>query len=347
MFALQKRSFTINIFGGCITEPQIQRSLQQLTKNNMKFSIGINSNEIYPVITLRNEEEKTLVEIYAFGALLNSFIINNSINIINGFASPKDSKNNISNGFKSAKLSPFVCRLADGKYAFDEHEYKIDKFYLGEEAIHGLLFNELFSVVDHGVNDDGAFVILQYNYAKQNEGFPFQYTCIVTYLLGRNNKLIIETEIINHSDTAMPLSDGWHPYFTLHAKVDELLFKINSDKMVEFNDRLVPTGNIIEYKKFQQPEIFDDTVLDNCFLLKQNNDAACILRNDKTGLELHIWPHSSYPYLQVYTPADRNSIAIENLSSAPDAFNNKMGLIILSAGETTRFKTALHVVMQS
>jgi aldose 1-epimerase len=145
----------------------------------------------------------------------------------------------------------------------------------------------------------------------------------------------------------MPLSDGWHPYFTLGEKIDDLLFKINSDKMIEFNERLLPTRNITDYKKFQQPEILGDTFLDNCFLLKQNNDAACILRNNKTGLELHIRPHSSYAYLQVYTPQDRNSIAIENLSSAPDGFNNKMGLISLNAGEKAYFKTVLQAVMQS
>jgi aldose 1-epimerase len=122
---------------------------------------------------------------------------------------------------------------------------------------------------------------------------------------------------------------------------------MNSDKLVEFTDRLVPTGDIVKYKKFQEPEIFGDIFLDNCFLLKQNNNAACVLRNDKTGLELRIWPHSSYPYLQVYTPPHRNSIAIENLSSTPDAFNNKMGLMILNAGEKAHFKTTYEAIIKS
>ena len=313
----------------------------------MKFSIDINTNGIFPVITLKSEEEKTSAEIYAFGALLNSFTINGSINIIDGFVSPQDAKDNITNGFKSAKLSPFVCRIKDGKYTFNNEEYKIDKIYLGEEAIHGLLFDEMFSLVNHEANDDNAFVTLEYNYTKQNEGFPFQYTCTVTYTLEQNNLLVIETNVINNSDKPMPLSDGWHPYFTLGAKVDELLFQMNSDKLVEFTNRLVPTGNIVAYKKFQVPEILGDTFLDNCFLLKQNNEAACILRNDKTGLELRIWPHSSYPYLQVYTPPHRNSIAIENLSSTPDAFNNKMGLIILNAGEKAHFKTTFQALIKS
>ena len=309
----------------------------------MKFSIGINSNEIFPVITLKNEEEKTSVEIYAFGALLNRFVINNSINIIDGFTSPQDAKDNIVNGFKSAKLSPFVCRIKDGKYDFNNHAYKINKYYLGEEAIHGLLFDVTFTLVDHGADNNNAFATLEYNYTKQNEGFPFQYTCSVTYRLEANSKLVIETSIINRSDTAMPLSDGWHPYFSLGGKIDELSFQLNSNKLVEFTDRLVPTGTIIEYEKFQQSEILGDDFLDNCFLLNENNEAACVLRNSTTGLALHIWPDAAYPYLQVYTPPHRNSIAIENLSSTPDAFNNKMGLMILNAGEKAQFKTALQI----
>ncbi len=313
----------------------------------MKFSIDINTNEIFPVITLKNEEEKASVEVYTFGALLNNFTINDSINIIDGFVSPQDAKTNITKGFKSAKLSPFVCRMADGKYAFNDHEYKIDKFYLNKEAIHGLLFNELFSVADQDADDNNASVILEYNYTKQNEGFPFLYSCVITYTLETNNRLSIKTTIINNSNTAMPLSDGWHPYFSLGAKVDELSFQMNSEKLVEFTGKLVPTGKIIAYDNFQQPEIIGDTFLDNCFLLNENNAAACILRDDKSGLELSIWPDAAYPYLQVYTPPHRNSIAIENLSSTPDAFNNKMGLIILNVGEKAHFKTTYQAAIKS
>ena len=44
--------------------------------------------------------------------------------------------------------------------------------------------------------------------------------------------------------------------------------------------------------------------------------------------------------MQFYTPDDRKKIAIENLSSAPDAFNNKMGLQILEPQETINFITS-------
>ncbi|MEO8711692.1 MAG: aldose 1-epimerase, partial [Parafilimonas sp.] len=188
-------------------------------------------------------------------------------------------------------------------------------------------------------NENAAFVTLQYEYQKEDKGFPFNYTCTITYSLEKDNSLSIRTSVKNNSETQMPLCDGWHPYFTLGAKVNELSFEMNADKMLVFNERLVPTGEIIPYKKFQQPEILDDTFLDNCFLLNDNNKPAFVLRNNSSGLELSIQPDKSYPYLQIYTPPHRNSIAIENLSAAPDAFNNKIGLAILKPGETCSFKT--------
>jgi aldose 1-epimerase len=45
----------------------------------------------------------------------------------------------------------------------------------------------------------------------------------------------------------------------------------------------------------------------------------------------------NYPYLQVYTPDHRRSIAIENLSSPPDSFNNLMGLITLGPEDSATF----------
>ncbi len=305
----------------------------------MKFSVDINEQEIFPVIYLRNDEEKTLAEIYTFGALLNAFKVSDSENIIDGFTSPEDAKNNITNSFKSAKLSPFVCRIKNAKYFFNDHEHSIGKFFLGKEAIHGLLYDAVFSIIDHDANNENASVVLQYQYTKKNEGFPFNYTCNITYRLQQNNSLTIITSIKNNSDAVMPICDGWHPYFKIGNSINDLLLQINASAMLEFNESLVPTGKIIANKKFLQPEIIGNTSLDNCFLLNDNNKPSCVLKSDRSGLELIIKADASYPYLQLFTPDHRNSIAIENLSAAPDAFNNKAGLKLLKPGEELSFKT--------
>lgn len=306
----------------------------------MSFTVNINKENILPVIHLKNEEEQSFAEVYAFGALLNVFGTKNSGNVINAYSSVQDAINNITNGFKSAKLSPFVCRIANGKYRYNGNEYTINKFYLGKEAIHGLLFDAAFSVIDSGANNSAAFVSLRYNYAHEDKGFPFDYACTITYQLQKNNQLSLQTVIKNNSDNAMPICDGWHPYFTLDANIDELFFQMNLNKIIEFNESLLPTGNILDYTKFQQQEVFSNIFLDNCFLLNDTDKPACVLKNKKTGLQLTVQPEKSYPYLQLYIPENRQSIAIENLSAVPDVFNNKMGLTILQPGETISFKTS-------
>src|SRR5436190_21486990 len=101
-----------------------------------------------------------------------------------------------------------------------------------------------------------------------------------------------------------------------------MIVQYQSKLMIEFDDNLLPTGNYLPYNTFNSMKQFGDTFLDNCFELNETGTIACTLKNEKNGLQLNIIPASSYPYLQIYTPPHRDSIAIENLSSAPDAFNN-------------------------
>lgn len=305
----------------------------------MAFSTDIKSNN---TIVLYDNSTGCTAEIYLFGALLNSFSIpvnNEPVNVVDAFSSPEDAAANITNGFKSAKLNPFVCRLEKGKYSFEGNDYKIDKFYMGDEAIHGLIYNAPYKVKSYGEDDEKAFVTLQYSYASKTEGFPFAYSVDVTYSLRAGNTLTLFTAVTNTGTTDMPLSDGWHPYFKLGDTVNDLTVQFNSDTMMEFDERLLPSGKSIPDNRFEQPMAFGDTFLDNCFLLKDHNHASCVLTDSKKGVRFSITADKSYPYLQVYTPPHRKSIAIENLSSVPDAFNNGIGLIKAAPDTTHAFKT--------
>jgi len=297
---------------------------------------------LFPVIHLIDEESGITVEIYSQGALLNAFTIKQngrSYNVIDGFTSPQDAVDNITAGFKSARLSPFVCRVTAGKYKFGGHEHTINKFFLGEEAIHGLLYDAPFIVTAKWAGDKEAFVTLEYDYEKQDEGFPFNFHSKIIYTLRSDGRLSITSEITNTGNNDMPLTDGWHPYFTLGGSVNEWLFVMNTSQMLEFDERLVPTGNTLQHIDFTTPKNIGETFLDNCFVLNGYKEPSCTLTNEGNGLQLTIQAVENYPYLQVYTPPHRKSIAIENLSGAPDAFNNGIGLIIAKPGELYTFAT--------
>jgi len=312
----------------------------------MAFSVLVEEKDSVQIITLRDESNSTEAEIYSFGALLNSFSVtqkNKRINIIDGFSSPADAKENITKGFKSAKLSPFVCRMNKGEYTFNEQSHKIQKFYLGDEAIHGLIYNAPFDIKKYQANNEKAFVHLSYGYNNKNEGFPFCYTTEVIYTLTANNNLSIQTIVTNTSNSEMPLNDGWHPYFKLGETVNDLHVQFNSNTMLEFDSRLLPSGKIIPYDKFENMNSFENIQLDNCFVLKDHKLPSCVLKDNNSGIEFTITADSSYPYLQVYTPPHRKSIAVENLSSAPDSFNNHIGLIMAKPNERYTFETSYQI----
>jgi aldose 1-epimerase len=138
----------------------------------------------------------------------------------------------------------------------------------------------------------------------------------------------------------IPICDGWHPYFTFGDSIDNCQLEFQSKEIIEFDDALLPTGKLLPYQEFGSLKTIGNVFLDNCFTV---NFAECqpmlVLRHPIKNLQVEIRPDKSYPYLQIYTPPHRQSIAIENLSAAPDAFNNGMGLISLPSGDEKSFAT--------
>lgn len=279
-------------------------------------------------------------EIYLHGGLPNRFAIKQSqhtwFNVIAGYQTPEDAKANLTNGFRSAKLSPYACRLNQGSYTFAGQTHHCHKHTINGHAIHGLMYDADFTLQHSQANDQHARIVLQANYHQQHAGYPFSYQMQIEYCLNHQG-LNIATHITNTGTQAMPLVDGWHPYFTLGGQVDDWTLRINSQQQLEFNQDLLPTGNILFNDRFQAAQSLKNTQLDNSFILNPNHQAACELSH--AHLKLSIFADSSYPYLQIYIPPERNAIAIENLSGAPDAFNNGIGLNILASSETRTFST--------
>jgi len=212
---------------------------------------------------------------------------------------------------------------------------------LSGNAIHGLLYDAAFKITSQFADEDVAGVFLQYEYRAQDEGYPFAYDCEVRYELRKDNLLSIHTEIINKDKGLIPMQDGWHPYFNFGNKIDDLQLEFQAKQKFEFDKDLVPTGVMLATEEFGSIQKIGATSLDNCFVLNfAECQPLCVLRDPEKNIQLEIYPGKEYPYLQVYTPPHRNSIALENLSAPPDAFNNNMALVILEPGEKKTFSTA-------
>jgi Galactose mutarotase and related enzymes len=313
------------------------------------FSVHENLENGFHKIVLQDDFSKTSAQIVpSCGGILQSFVVFNDgkpINVIDSYDNATDFKDHVtSKGFLGCKLSPFVCRINGGRYHFAEKDYRIEKYYSGNHALHGLLFDEFFTVVEQQATETTARVSMKYAYRKNDPGYPFNYDCIITYELQNANQLDITTTIENKDEGLIPIQDGWHPYFKLGGRINDMMLEFQSREMVEFDSGLIPTGNMVRYEEYGSLKRIGEDVFDNCFTLNfAECQPLCVLKNNIKKIEIEIIPDPSYPYLQIYTPSHRNSIAIENISSVPDAFNNGIGLKVLTAGESATFKTAYKI----
>ena len=302
----------------------------------MAFSIHITPE------TIQIAHAQYQVEIYPFGALLNRFAIRQANgqwhNVIAAYSSPQHAEHSITQLFRSAKLSPFVCRLDNAQYSHQGSLKTISKFLLGDSAIHGLLFDAPFQLQSSHSSADSASITLAHTYRSEDSGYPFAYQIQVRYTLEANGKLHIRSQVHNLSDSVIPIADGWHPYFAVDGDMANWQLHIRSQQQLAFNNRMLPTGETIDGNPFAHSTPIAQTELDNCFVLTPDfAQPAVILKGER--VQLSITPEASYPFVQAYTPPARDSIALENLSSAPDAFNNQIGLIQLAPQQSREFVT--------
>lgn len=315
----------------------------------MAFSIESKSEHGFETIILRDQVTQTFVEIIpACGAILHGFsILKNGkfINLIEHYENKNDFKNNVENkGFKSCKLSPFACRVKDATYNWQQQQYLLNKFMLGKNALHGLLYDAEFIIIKQSATTQQASIELLYQYQATENGYPFKYDCTICYRLLSGNCLVIETKITNKSEINIPLQDGWHPYFCFDKPIDSLQLQLNSLNKIELDADLIPTGRTMAYSEFEELKKIESNQFDDCFEIKFiEGEAACVLKDEEQDIKIEIFPDKSYPYLQLFTPQNRKSIAIENLSAIPDCFNNQIGLITLSPQTTKIFSTTYKV----
>ena len=103
--------------------------------------------------------------------------------------------------------------------------------------------------------------------------------------------------------------------------------------------KLTSTGKLLPYQQFNQKKKIGAIELDNCFVVDPGSDnLVCTINNPVNGINIQFFADTTYPYLQIFIPSHRKSIAIENLSAAPHAFNNQMGLLTLMPQESKTFR---------
>ncbi len=309
-----------------------------------RFNVCKKNFDTYEIFELRDDLTGEFASILPFaGGAVNGLTLKSDdrlIEILDGYVSAEDLRINLKKTFKGCSLFPFPNRIADGIYSFQGKKFYLPVNNADENnAIHGLVYDREFEIVGQMSDDNSCSLVLQYQSPAVTEGYPFNYKLQQIYSWKKNKGFECTTKIENISDCEIPIGHGWHPYFKVgNGSINDLALQFPGAQILEVDHRKIPTGGKKQYTQFNRKQQIGDTQLDNCFQLESSDHYATILLSapqKNFGFEIRQEVgKGKYNFLQIYTPPERRSIAIEPMTCAPDAFNNKMGLITLASGES-------------
>lgn len=278
------------------------------------------------------------------GALLSDFRYKNKT-IIDGCLTPESVDFN--NWGKSWLMFPFPNRLKDGHYEWQGKSYQ---FPINDEqnhnALHGFIWECPFEVTHTEATDNKAAISLNYTYNGERSYFPFPFIFNITYQLTSQGQFLVDVKVKNSGDTTFPMGLGWHPYFQLTTTINTSKLETLPLEMIGVDQRMIPTGKRYEYDRFTSNQMIGLEVLDNCFAFAKttSGNISTYLRGE--DIQLEIWQDvATFPYLQLFTPEHRQSIAIEPMTCNIDAFNNGEGLIQLAPNETWKGAFGFHCTL--
>lgn len=283
---------------------------------------------------LRDETGKNVLSfVPAFGSCVLELVLN-GVSVLDGYHSPAEMEAN--RWAKNTVLFPFPNRLDYGTYQWEGTDYHFPiNEPISETALHGFGQDKPMQAYRFEVKEGHALVECRYSDKGEQPFYPFPFSFFIAFLLKNTGKLEVEMRFRNDGTEALPVGLGWHPYFCLADRIDDMSLQMPASHMVGVDSRMIPTGKKYTYEEFLQLRRIGATVLDNCFALPSDlpSHAEVLLEGPKGRLryQQETGP-GKFNFLQVFTPPDRNALAIEPMTCGPDAFNNHEGLIRLEAG---------------
>jgi aldose 1-epimerase len=242
------------------------------------------------------------------------------------------------------RLAPYPGRTAYAKFTWNGKTYQlINNVSWAPHALHGFLQNQEWKFERFESDNESCSAAFTCDWPGAFAGFPFPFraTNKITF---SGSAYKVESTVENTGKTDMPYSEGWHPYYMLGEKINDLVMTLPESLLAELDSADLPTGNFHADTRFTAGRKINDEFINDCFCLMENSNPGeagrgIVTLEGKNG-KLTIWQDArlgQYNAIQIYTPPTRESIAIEPMTSEPDALNHHRGLIVIPPGEKRTF----------
>ena len=237
------------------------------------------------------------------------------------------------NNYASSIQFPFVNRIKDGKYTFNNSKYKLNCNEVDKNnALHGLVYNKTFVCTKKALTLHYASVTLQYKDNGKHQGFPFKFNIELTYTLNKKG-IILSDNIANKDNYSFPFSIGWHPYF-YSKNLDNSALNFKSDTKYVYDKQQIISGTT--ELDIEMPFQLKGVKLDTGYPLKTNEIQ---FSTPKYNMNIRSTSKDNIGF----TPDRQNVVAIEPMTGATDNFNNKIGLQTLQPNETYHIKWSIAI----
>ncbi|MBB6480719.1 aldose 1-epimerase [Spirochaeta isovalerica] len=301
----------------------------------------------YKVVRLDNDKGSFVDIIPQLGAMIYRLALKTGkgeVKDILRYDSPGELESNPM--YRGRVLFPFNDRIPGGKYCFNNSVFFLPINEVSDNSsIHGLVYDKFFDEIHCLIQSDYAELTYSFSISDEDwSGYPFSINLNVTYRLSEKG---FETayHIKNTGIQRLPVALGWHPYFKLGDKVDDWILTCGGGKYVAVDEQLIPTGEIKSVSgtslDFTVPAAINDSELDIAF--SNSVDGTISLSNGMEQLILE-FDTSLFPFVQLYIPPERDSIAIEPITGATNSFNiENLGRLVLAPGETKSGRVVLRL----
>ena len=227
-------------------------------------------------------------------------------------------------------LGPWANRLDQDAFYANGRKYMLnpdlgnirrDPF---QHPIHGFLSYVPWQATSVGSDTNSAWVSSKLEFWKHPEWmaqFPFAHNLVMTYRL-HDGTLEVKLIIENFATEPMPLSIGFHPYFTVpDAPRDRWTVHVAAKEHVRLSDQLIPTGQT-EPVELPDPYPLGGGQLDDVFSALQrdaNGLATFWARGAKQRVSVVYGPN--YAVAVVYAPKGKDFTCFEPMTAITNAMN--------------------------
>ena len=241
----------------------------------------------------------------------------------------------VAGGSRGAVLLPWPNRLRHGRWTWQDRELQLDlRSREQPHALHGLVAWQSWTVLDAA--DDRATVGVT---LEPRPGYPFRLAAALDYGLSPD-RLTVTVRVRNAGSQEAPVAVGMHPYLHVGAAEDGGIaaaeLTVGARTALE-TDGGLPTG---ERHRFDGdvgrigPRALDTPLTD----LERDDDGWARVRLRGPAGELELAVDRAWSWLQLYTGDQspegqrRRSLAVEPMTSPPNALADRVDLVVLAPG---------------